>query len=99
MRVCVGASVRHGTLLTFTGNPVDREAFSLSHSFSQWLGGCQWPAMKRNSSVLSAGMMTKLVTYVREGRVRASPFVHKSLQNYNDFQLAVSRLNGDMNHS
>ena len=27
------------------------------------------------------------------------PFVHKSLQNYNDFELVVTRLNGDMNHS
>ena len=27
------------------------------------------------------------------------PFVHKSLQNYNDFVLTVTRLNGYMNYS
>ena len=27
------------------------------------------------------------------------PFVHKSLQNYNDFVWTVTRLNGDMNYS
>ena len=37
---------------------------------------------------------TRLCAHVME----VNPFVHKSLQNY-DFQLTVTRLNGDMNDS
>ena len=57
----VRASVRPGTLPTFTGNRVDPEAFSPSHSFSQRLGGCQWTAVQSNSLVLSAGTMASYV--------------------------------------
>ena len=66
LHLSVRVSVRDGTLQTFTGNRVDPETFSLSHSGLEAISGLLWKATC--SLVLLAGMTASYVSAWRESK-------------------------------